>query len=1033
MLSLLTIWALTTAVQDTAHLVVVATTDVHGHATDWNYETNQPGPGGLSRVATIVDSLKARYPGQVIVVDAGDAIQGDPFATYFARVAPRDPNPVIEAMNLTGYDVATPGNHEFDWGLAAMRKFFAGAAFPYVSGNLYTMPADTLLYPAYAVLQRQGVRVGVAGFTTPGAMVWNRDQLHGKVRIGRIPEAGARVMGLLAKESDFSIVLVHSGISGASSYDTTGVGAENAATSLARLARPPDLVVVGHSHREIRDTVLDGVHFVQPKPYGGSVSVTHVRLTRSDEGWKQVSIRGELISTAGVTASARLAQRLATAHDAVLQWSDSTIGEAHGTMRAASARMEPTPIINFVNRVQLDRTGADLSAASAFDLRAGFDSGAIRIRDLLALYPYENTLRVIRITGAQLKAYLEHSARYFKVDPVGRISINDSMPGYDFDIVAGARYEMDLRRAVGDRIRNLTVRGRPIDQSKSYTLALNSHRQTGAGGYGMLRGAQVVYDKSENIRDLLVQEIRVRKTIAPSDYASRDWRLVPEAAASAVRNLFKMPRAPLPQSPRDTILLRILATTDLHGALLPHLREHSAGVFSGGAAELSSTMDTLAAECRCPTLRLDAGDAMHGTVASNVTRGRAMVEVLNRLGTVATALADHDLEWSLDTLRRRMSEARFTWLAANVFDSVTGKRPDWIVPYRMFAVGGLTVAVVGYISADTKTAIKGELTRGLRFGEGALTIHDVLTEVRAQKPDVTVLLAHAGATCVNAACTGEVIRLAEAVEGRTVDLILAGHTHEAVNTRVAGIAIVQAGSEGTSLALADIVKTSGGGREVRTRIEPVSPDQVAPDQRMAALVESYRKRTDSIASRVVASIKLPLTRAGSQHRLGAMIAEARRNVLRADVGLVGNASIRADLLAGPVTYGQLFEIQPSQANLVKVTVTGAQLREVLEHALGENGIPSAHVSGVSVRYDPRRRAGRRIQSVELQRGQKLQSGRTYTLAVDDLLASGGGGYLMLSGLPSEPGGGDLDGLVAYLRRLPQPVEVSVPIGFQSTR
>ena len=101
---------------DTAHVVVVATTDVHGHATDWDYVANQPASAGLTRVATLVDSLKARYPGQVVVVDAGDLIQGDPFATYFARIAPRDPNPVIEAMSLTGYDVATPGNHDFDWG-----------------------------------------------------------------------------------------------------------------------------------------------------------------------------------------------------------------------------------------------------------------------------------------------------------------------------------------------------------------------------------------------------------------------------------------------------------------------------------------------------------------------------------------------------------------------------------------------------------------------------------------------------------------------------------------------------------------------------------------------------------------------------------------------------------------------------------------------------------------------------------------------------------------------------------------------------
>ena len=123
--------------------------------------------------------------------------------------------------------------------------------------------------------------------------------------------------------------------------------------------------------------------------------------------------------------------------------------------------------------------------------------------------------------------------------------------------------------------------------------------------------------------------------------------------------------------------------------------------------------------------------------------------------------------------------------------------------------------------------------------------------------------------------------------------------------------------------------------------------------------------------RVVASIKLPLSRAGNQYPLGRMIAEARRNVLRADVGLVGNGGIRGDLPGGPVTYGQLFEVQPSQNRLVKLTLTGRQLQEVLEHALGADGGPSAHVAGAVVRYDPRRRAGRRVRSVELQ-GRELR-------------------------------------------------------------
>jgi 2',3'-cyclic-nucleotide 2'-phosphodiesterase/3'-nucleotidase/5'-nucleotidase len=689
--------------------------------------------------------------------------------------------------------------------------------------------------------------------------------------------------------------------------------------------------------------------------------------------------------------------------------------------------------MNFVNAVQLKRTGANLSAASAFDLRAGFDSGTIRMRDMAALYPYENSLRAIRISGAQLKEYLEHSARYFKVDPAGRISIDERVPGYDFDIVAGAVYEIDLRRPVGDRIRNLTVRGRPVTRSVSFTLAVNSHRQTGAGGYTMLRGAPVVYDKNENVRDLLIEEIRTRRRIAPSDYSARDWRIVPEMAASAVRSLFRVPPPSSPSGPRDTVLLRVLATSDLHGALLPQVRDGSRSP-SGGAAAIAGMMDSLAADCACPTLRLDAGGAMQGTMASNMTRGRAMVEVLNRLGISATVLADRDLSWSLDTLRRRMSEARYHWLAANVFDSATGQRPDWAVPYRMLDVGGFSVAVVGYVTAETKTILKPEFTSGLRFGEGALAIHDVLAEVRALRPDLTVLLAHAGAACEGPVCSGEVIRLADAVESRTVDLLIAGHTHRLVDTRVAGISIVEAGAGGSSLAVADLVKTSAGGREVRTRIEPVRPDEVRSDPEMAALVEAHRRRTESIAGRVVATVKFPLAADGEQHRLGSMIAEARRNILRTDIGLVGNSSIRSDLPAGPVTYGQLFDIQPSQHSLVKMTLNGRQLREVFEHALSLGSRPVAHVAGARVRYDPRRPIGRRVRGVELERGGKLRSDGQYTLAVDDFLASGGDGYIMLAPLSSESTAIlDVEGLVAYLRRLPQPAEFSARPGFQSSR
>jgi 2',3'-cyclic-nucleotide 2'-phosphodiesterase (5'-nucleotidase family) len=475
----------------------------------------------------------------------------------------------------------------------------------------------------------------------------------------------------------------------------------------------------------------------------------------------------------------------------------------------------------------------------------------------------------------------------------------------------------------------------------------------------------------------------------------------------------------------------VLATTDLHGALLP--KTGTTGKQAGGVAAIATLMDSLTAECNCPTLRLDAGDAMQGTVVSNVTRGRAMVEALNRLHLTAAALGEHDLEWSLDTLRRRISESRYPWLAANIFDSASGRRPDWIAPYRVVQAGELKIAIVGYITSDAKTSIKPELTSGLRFDDGALAIHEVLAEVRSLRPDLTILLAHAGASCQGHACGGEAIRLAEGVESRTVDLLVAGHTHGIVNTRVAGIAIVEAGSDGAALAVADLVKTVAGGREVRTRIVPVSPDSVTANPAMAELVESFHRKADSLTGRVVATIKLPLARSGDQYRLGSLIAEARRNVLRADVGLVSNAGIRADLPAGPVTYGQLFEIQPSQNSLLKLTLSGARLREVLEHAIDRAGRPTAHAAGVKVQYDPRSRK-RRVRQVELAGGKKLEPKGTYTLAVDDFLSAGGDGYTMLVGLSGEPGGMlDVEGLITYLRRLPQPVTVQNEAGFSSSR
>ncbi|MGH7629946.1 MAG: bifunctional metallophosphatase/5'-nucleotidase, partial [Gemmatimonadales bacterium] len=556
MFRLLAALAAVAAPPDTAHLVLVATTDVHGHATEWDFVADRPFPGGLTRAATVIDSLRARYPGRVVVLDAGDLLSGDPFADYYARVAPRDPHPVVQALDLAGYDVVTPGNHEFDYGVPAFERATARRTVRIVSGNVRGLPADTLVFPGYVVLRRGDVRVGVSGFTTPGVMVWNGKHLRGRIRVAPIEQSAARLMPALRRESDVAVVLVHSGMAGPSSYDTAGVGPEDMAARLAGLTPKPDVVVVGHSHREIVDTVIDGVRFVQPKPYAQTLAVVHVTLRRRFPGddWRVARVRGESVPLAKVPPSPRLGTRLARLRTEVRDWASQSLGEARGAMPAALARAQPTAVINLIHEVQRARTGAQLSSTSAFNLRAGLRDGDILLRDIFALYPYENTLRAVRISGARLREYLEYSARYFTSDSLGRPALDPAVFGYNYDMVSGATYDIDLRLPAGRRIRNLAVRGRPVTPADTFTLAVNSYRQAGGGGFTMLRDAPVVYDRDQNIRDLLIQEVRARRVVDPAELAESNWRILPPEAAARVRGLFGAPPAATPVRPAGTVL-----------------------------------------------------------------------------------------------------------------------------------------------------------------------------------------------------------------------------------------------------------------------------------------------------------------------------------------------------------------------------------------------------------------------------------------------------------------------------------------------
>src|SRR2546430_2265722 len=309
---------------------------------------------------------------------------------------------------------------------------------------------------------------------------------------------------------------------------------------------------------------------------------------------------------------------------------------------------------------------------------------------------------------------------------------------------------------------------------------------------------------------------------------------------------------------QDGILLRVLATNDLQGALDPQPWPWSGGRAVGGATGMKAWFHPLARACHCTTVRLDGGDEMQGTLLSNVGYGRAAVAALNAFGIDAAAMGNHEFDWSVDTLRARMAEAHYRFLAANITDATGRARPDWAEPWTLIERGGQKIAVIGLALRATPTNTAPRNVAGLAFGDGAAAVKRVLPQARAAATFV-IVVAHEGAFCdggggaaaqplAATACHGEILDVARRLDSGSVDLIVSGHTHSLVNTVVNGIPVVQARSSGAGIAVVDFVRGPGR-REVLARIETPYADRVSPDPELQNLMALFRVGIENLTSR----------------------------------------------------------------------------------------------------------------------------------------------------------------------------------------
>ncbi|MCR0990090.1 bifunctional metallophosphatase/5'-nucleotidase [Streptomyces sp. NEAU-PBA10] len=548
---------------------VLGTTDLHGNVLNWDYFTDAEfddadhNDVGLAKISTMVEEIREeRGHRNTLLIDAGDTIQGTQLSYYYAKVDPiterRGPvHPMARAMNAIGYDAAALGNHEFNYGIEVLRKFEEQCRFPLLGANALDAKS---LRPAFApyVIKRmrtpfgRDVRVAVLGLTNPGVAIWDKVNVQGRMVFpGLVEQAAKWVPKLRSMGADVVLVSAHSGTSGTSSWGDQLPYVENAAAQVAEEVPGIDAILVGHAHREIAEYVVENkesgrpVVLSEPLKWGQRLTLFDIEVVWERGRWVVERVASEVRNSNTAEEDPRIVRLLAEEHRKVVAYVNQVIGTSVEEMSAAEGPVKDVPIIDLINHVQTETVRAGLaggayaelpvvSQASCFSRTARMPAGEVTIKDAAGLYPFENTLEARVLTGAQLKEYLEFSARYYvrtapgvPVDPAA-LTNADGIPDYNYDALSGVTYEVDVAQPVGSRIVGLAFEGEPVAADARFVLAVNNYRASGGGAFPHVASAEQVWADPEEIRNTIIEWVREKGTVDPAEFASVGWRLTRE-------------------------------------------------------------------------------------------------------------------------------------------------------------------------------------------------------------------------------------------------------------------------------------------------------------------------------------------------------------------------------------------------------------------------------------------------------------------------------------------------------------------------
>lgn len=504
-------------------LQVLGTTDMHGHVLPQDVYSLQPQNNGWAKLATLIRQAKAENP-NTLLIDSGDTIEGEPINYVRTRLRPDMAEPSIAVMNALGFSAMAIGNHDFNWGLEVLRGVEKQAKFPFLSANTITLKGSKGAFTPWTKVNVGGATVIIVGFTTPGIPRWEEPENFAGMAFQDIVEsAKALIPRLREKEkADVIIVTMHSGLGALPGQP----GDENCALRLADQVPGIDLILTGHTHMPI-SSQHKGVPILQAASHGRALAAVDLSLQKIQGRWRVAASQGRLMEPTADTPQdlqvLELTDSLRTATETYLNTAATNLLT---DLDGRWCRLEDTPLAQLLHTVQRQATGAQLSAVSWTSARIFISAGPTSIRQFYSLQPFENQVARIRITGKQLRLYMEFAARAYNFSHEPEL-FNNAVAFYDVDQIDGCAYALDLSQPAGKRVRNLSFQGQPVRDDQTFSLALSTYRLRGGGGYMAAIGFvdQPEFITPQLARNLLLSYVLNHPNLALAPVHA--WRTIP--------------------------------------------------------------------------------------------------------------------------------------------------------------------------------------------------------------------------------------------------------------------------------------------------------------------------------------------------------------------------------------------------------------------------------------------------------------------------------------------------------------------------